>query len=228
MPVETLQTTIDFGAGVFGAQHVRGHVGLGGIDVGLIDDFGAVLLEGRHRHTDGSHAITRGVADHGNLLRLEDIEAIIAGGVVPLTDRRRHAERVRKFLGVDQALDHAGMNVRHLGAGHDRRDGQRLARIERPPDRVDLDLADQFLGGVDRLGRIALGVAHDDLDLAALDAAGGVDGIRGEVHAAVEADGRRRTRPGHRGKTADLDRFGLCDRRFWKRKCRGAQRARAA
>ena len=44
--------------------------------------------------------------------------------------------------------------------------------------------------GVHRLGRIALGVAGDDFDLAALDAAGGVDRIDREVHAAVEADGR--------------------------------------
>ena len=43
-----------------------------------------------------------------------------------------------------------------------------------------LDLADQFLGGVDRLGRIALGIAHHDLDLAAFDAAGGIDGLGSE------------------------------------------------
>jgi len=36
---------------------------------------------------------------------------------------------------------------------------------------MNLGLADQFLRGVHRLGRIALGVAHDDLELAALDAA---------------------------------------------------------
>ena len=81
---------------------------------------------------------------------------------------------------------------------------------------MDLGLADQFLRGVDRLGRIALGVADDGLDLAALDAAGGVDGIHREVDAAVETDGRRRARPGHGGKAADLDRLGLGYRGLWK------------
>jgi hypothetical protein len=120
------------------------------------------------------------------------------------------------------------MDIRHLGARHDRRGGKRLARIERPPDRVDFDMADQFLGGVHRFGRIALGVAHNDLDLAALNAPGGVDGIRSEIHAAIEADGRRGTRPGHGGKAADLDRLGLRDGGFWKWECRGTKRARAA
>ena len=87
----------DFGAGVFGAQHVRRHVGLGRIDIGLIDHVGAVLLERRHRRADRGHAITGGVADHGDLLHLEDLEAIVADGVVPLAVRRRHAERVREI-----------------------------------------------------------------------------------------------------------------------------------
>ncbi len=108
------------------------------------------------------------------------------------------------------------MNVRDLGARHDRRGGQRLARIERAPDRVDLGLADQFLRGIHGLGRIALGVAGDDFELAALDPAGGVDGIGREDHASVEADGRRRARPGHRGKETDLDRFRLGNRGFWQ------------
>ena len=53
--------------------------------------------------------------------------------------------------------------------------------LSRAPDRMDLGLADQFLRGVHRLGRIALGVARDDLDLAALDAACGIDRIDGEI-----------------------------------------------
>ena len=39
---------------------------------------------------------------------------------------------------------------------------------------------DHLLGGIDGLGRIALRVAGDDLDLAALHAAGGVDRFGGE------------------------------------------------
>ncbi len=38
----------DFGTGILGAQHIRGHVGLGGVDIGLVDHVGAVLLERRH------------------------------------------------------------------------------------------------------------------------------------------------------------------------------------
>ncbi len=71
--------------------------------------------------------------------------------------------------GVDQALDHARMQIRHLGARHDRRGGERFTRVDRSPDGVDLGLTDQFLRGVHRLGRIALGIAGDDFDLAALD-----------------------------------------------------------
>ena len=44
-------------------------------------------------------------------------------------------------------------------------------------------------------------------------AAGAVDGIDREIHAAVEADGRRRARAGDRRETADLDRLRLCDGR---------------
>ena len=55
-----------------------------------------------------------------------------------------------------------------------------------PQMRVDFELADHFLGGVDGLGRIALGVAGHDLDLAALDAARRVDGVDREGHAAIE------------------------------------------
>ena len=53
MPVETLQTTIASAPAFLGAQHVRRHVGLGGIDVGLIDHVGAVLLECGDRGADG-------------------------------------------------------------------------------------------------------------------------------------------------------------------------------
>src|ERR1035437_1167348 len=117
---------------------------------------------------DRGYAIARGVADHCDLLHLEHFEAIIADSVVPLAVRRRGAEGVREFYGIDQSIDDAGEQIGHLGARHDRRGSKRLARIERPPNRVDLGLADQFLRGIHGLGRIALGIAGDDLDLAAL------------------------------------------------------------
>ena len=89
MPVVTLQTTIT-SAPAFLARSMSGvHVGLGRIDIGLIDHLGAVLLERRHRGADGGDAIARGVADHGDLFHLEDVEAVIADGVVPLAVRRR-------------------------------------------------------------------------------------------------------------------------------------------
>ena len=70
---------------------------------------------------------------------------------------------------------------------------------------------DHLLRGVHGLGRIALGVAGDDLDLAALDAAGGVDGLGREQDAAVEADGRGGARAGQGGEPADPDRLALGD-----------------
>jgi hypothetical protein len=62
----------------------------------------------------------------------------------------------------------------------------------------------------------ALGIAGDDLDLAALDAAAGVDGIHCEDHAAIESDSGRRARAGHGGKEADLDRLRLGESGLWK------------
>src|SRR4030081_2967155 len=43
----------------------------------------------------------------------------------------------------------------------------------------------------------------------------GIEGLDAEIHPAIEADGRRRTRAGHRRQTADLDRFGVGDRGRW-------------
>ena len=72
------------GAGILGAQHVGRHVRLGRVDIGLVDHLGAVLLEAVDRGIDRGDAIAGGVADHRDLLHLEDVEAVVAHRVVPL------------------------------------------------------------------------------------------------------------------------------------------------
>ena len=62
------------GAGILHAQHVRRHVGLGRIDIGLIDHLGAVLLEGGDGGADRGDAVAGGVADDRDLLHLENVE----------------------------------------------------------------------------------------------------------------------------------------------------------
>ncbi len=197
------------GAGIAGAQKVGGHVGLGRIDVAEIDHLGSVLLERGGGSLGGGDAVAGRVADHRDALHLQHLEAVAAHRVVPLGVGRGDAEGVGVFRRIDQAVDHAGMDVGHLGPGHDRGDGERFARIGRPPDGVDLGLADHLLGGVDRLGRIALRVAGDEFDLAALDPAGAVDRLDGEDDAAVEPDRRGRARAGHRGEPADAQGLAL-------------------
>ena len=58
-----------------------------------------------------------------------------------------------------------------LGAGNDAQRGQRLAAVDRTAEHVDVLVVDEFLGEADRLGGIGGAVAHDDLDLAAQQAA---------------------------------------------------------
>src|SRR5205823_2864421 len=80
-------------------------------------------------------------------------------------------------------------------------------RVERTPDDVGLLALDQLGDGVHRLGRVALRVAHDQLDLAAVDAARIVDLRHRELGAAVDADTGRRAWSGQCRQVADLDRF---------------------
>ena len=96
-----------------------------------------------------------------------------------------------------------------LRARHDGVVASASPELVGPQIAMHLLAADHVLRGVDRLGRIALRVARDDLDLAALHAAGGVDLLSGEFHAAVEADGRRRTRAGQGGEPADQNRVAV-------------------
>ena len=60
-----------------------------------------------------------------------------------------------------------------------------FAGIDRADDEMDLVAEGELLREVDRLGRVAGGVAGQQLDLAAEDAAGGVDLLDGQLHALV-------------------------------------------
>ena len=158
MPVEVLHTTMASAPSVLRAQHIRRHVGLGRIDIGDINNVCAILLQRLRRIFGRSYAVTSGVGDHRDLLHFQDLDAIGANRVVPLSVRGRGAERVWEFLGIDQAVDHTWMNIRHFRARHDRGDGERFTGIGRAPDGMDFELADHFLRGIYSLGRIALRV----------------------------------------------------------------------
>ena len=81
-----------------------------------------------------------------------------------------------------------------------------------PKTTLDL-LALRELGrSVHRLGRIALGVADDQLDLPAVDAAGRVDLLHRQLDAAIDADPGGRRGAGERRQIADLDRLFCRDR----------------
>src|SRR5262249_26942634 len=113
----------------------------------------------------------------------------------------------RVLLDVDQLVDPAGVQHRQLVARDERRRRQRFSRVQRAPDDARLGALRQLGYGVDRLGRIALRVAHDQLDLATVDAAGVVDLVDRELGPSIDADTGRRTGTGQRRQIADLYRL---------------------
>jgi len=124
--------------------------------------------------------------------------------------RERRAEDIRVALLGDRGRFPAG-EVRHLGAlrlGHAHQDG---AGEHRPHHHVGT-VVDRLLR--ERLGdaRVRLRVARRVLDLAAQDAALGVDLLDRELHAVVEVGAGRGTGAGQLDEPHDLDR-GLRERR---------------
>ena len=69
-----------------------------------------------------------------------------------------------------------------------RHDRKQLAGIDRAEHDADLLAARELGGAVDRLGRIALGVAGDQFELPPVDAAGIVDFLHRQLDAAIDAD----------------------------------------
>ena len=85
-------------------------------------------------------------------------------------------------------------------------DRQADVREERAGDQRDLLAGDQLLGLLHRLGRLALVVAKDDLDLAAEDAAPGVDLLDRHLDGLLVGPGERRADAAEGVDLADLDR----------------------
>ena len=80
------------------------------------------------------------------------------------------------------------MQLRDVGAREQRHHRERLAGIDRAEDHADLVSARELGGAVHGFGRIALRVAADQLELTAIDAAGLVDLVHGQLNAAIDAD----------------------------------------
>jgi hypothetical protein len=76
-----------------------------------------------------------------------------------------------------------------------------------PEDHGDLLALRELGDGIHRLGRSLWRIAADQLDHAAVDAAGLVDLLDGKLGAAVDADAGRGARAGQRRQVADLDRL---------------------
>ena len=194
-------------AGILHAQQLRLEVGIRGVDIALIDDLGAQLLEHRHIGVDRGGAVAGGVADDGDLLLLEHLRHIAVGGAADLLVGRRVAEAHRIFLRVGQGVDPARMDLRRVGAREQRHHRERLAGIDRPEHAADLLAAGEFGRAVHRLGRIALGVPRDQLELPAVDAAGGVDFLHGKLDAAVDPDAGGGRGSGERRQITDRNRI---------------------
>src|SRR5205085_4327869 len=103
---------------------------------------------------------------------------------------RRVAEAHRIFLRVGEAINPAGMHLRRIGAREQRGHGERLAGVHRSEHDAHLGAAREFGRAIHRLGWIALRIAGDELDLAAVNAAGLVDLFDRELGAAVDTDAR--------------------------------------
>ena len=143
--------------------------------------------------------------------RSQHVHDVVVGGVDPLRVGVDEAEGARIFRDVDQFVDRADDEIGNAGLGDDGNGRQGFAGIDRPDDVVDLLAKGQLLREIDRFRRIAGGVAHDKLELAALDAAGGVDLIDSELHTDIFGDRRRRERTRHRGEPTDADRLRGAD-----------------
>ncbi len=119
---------------------------------------------------------------------------------------------------IDEAhAEHVVADLGHLGVGRRRRDHRRLVLLrdlpacdrERRGDLADhrqhLVLRDEARDGGADLGRLALVVVADELDLLALDAAGGVDFLDGHGEPVVRGLAEGGFGAGHRAIFTDDD-----------------------
>jgi hypothetical protein len=93
-----------------------------------------------------------------------------------------------------------------------------------PQNCAHLVAAGQLDCGVHGLGWLALRVAHHEIDLAALDAASGIDLIDRQLRTATDADAGRRAWSREGRQIADLDRIGVGDGWFIDARCDGRRR----
>ena len=80
------------------------------------------------------------------------------------------------------------MELRNVDAREHWHYGERLAGIDRTEHDIDLLSARELGGPVHGFGWIALRIAADQFDLAAIDAAGRIDFLHGHLDAAIDPD----------------------------------------
>ena len=73
------------------------------------------------------------------------------------------------------------MQLGHAVSRNERRRRESLSGVQRSPDHLDLVPTREFGGRVDRLGGVTLRIAHDELELPSVDAAGVVDLLNSQL-----------------------------------------------
>src|SRR5262249_60078774 len=119
------------------------------------------------------------------------------GGSADLLVSGRVTEAHRIFLRVGQRINPARMDLGSVGTREQGHDRERLAGIDRAEDDADILPMRQLRCSIDRLCRVALGVASNQFDLPPIYPAGRVDLLHRQLGSAIDPDtsGGRRTSP---------------------------------
>ena len=196
-----------------GLQHFVGDVRLVGIDGRGVDRLEIVRGQEFRHHVARQHAVAGVVVDDGDLRLLQIVDHELHGHLDPLAVGVEVAEAERIFHRVDEFLDRTTDQMQLLGARDDAQGGECLAAVDRTAEHVDVLVVDKLLGEADRLGGIGGAVAHDDLDLAAQQAAFLIEVGDRHVEAPVLGLGVRGEHAGDGRDPAHADRLVLRDGR---------------
>ena len=111
---------------------------------------------------------------------------------------------MRQFVGLRGAGEQDGVEALQLGG-----DGERGVAGDDAAEQVDAARG-HLAGELDGAVRVGVGVAFDDLQHAAEDAAGGVDLVGGDLGAVEDWASEHLIVAGERGDAADADRLAAC------------------
>jgi hypothetical protein len=195
-------------AGVLDRLQLRGHVGVA-TGVRLLGGDGAAELDEGLLEVAGQalRVRLRLVVEDGDLVGLQvlagELRRDVALEGVDEADAEDHVAELRDAHVRRRRRDH-----RHAVLLGDAAAGERRRRRDLAEDGDDLLVVDEAGDDGAGLGRLRRGVEGDQLDRAALHAAGGVALLDGELDAVVRRDAEGGLGAGHRAVVADLDGTG--------------------